>query len=33
MNKRIPMRPIVRLVDDDDDYRGSQKLFLEMLGW
>ena len=33
MNKRIPMRPIVRLVDDDDDDLGSQKLFLEMLGW
>ena len=33
MIKRINMKPLVRLVDDDEGYRSSQKLFLGMLGW
>lgn len=31
--KRMNMVPLVRLVDDDENYRTTQKLFLEMLGW
>lgn len=33
MQKRINMTPLIRLVDDDDNYRSSQSLFLRMLGW
>lgn len=33
MLKRINMNPVVRIVDDDDDYRSSQTFFLQMCGW
>lgn len=33
MAKRINMNPVVRIVDDDDDYRSSQTLFLQMCGY
>ncbi len=29
----VPLLPLVRIVDDDDDFRESQKQFLKALGW